>query len=132
MVQTLLVRKKNYARTSKKGTHSTSPMNLPTKALKGSPTHPGRIGERLVRSFKRVIFTILGTSRLTDEFLSTTFCLVEPAINSRRLTPVSAALSDLGALTHNHFLLGNQASSLTFIIGVDEFHHLKRYARAQS
>ena len=97
-----------------------------------SAPHQGGIWERLVRSFKRVLYTILGTRRLTDEVLSTTFCLVEHALNSRPLTPVSADPSDLGALTPNHFLLGNQARSLTSIIGVDEFDHRKRYARAQS
>ena len=97
-----------------------------------SAPHEGGIWERLVRSFKRVLYTILGTRRLTDETLSTTFCLVEHALNSRPLTPVSADPSDLGGLTPNHFLLGNQARSLPSIIGVEEFDHRKRYARAQS
>ena len=97
-----------------------------------SAPHQGGIWERLVRSFKRVLYTILGSRRLADEVLSTTFCLVEHALNSRPLTPVSADPSDLGALTPNHFLLGNQARSLPSIIGVDEFDHSKRYARGQS
>ena len=98
------------------------------------PSAPQQAGiwERLVRSFKRVLYTILGTRRLTDEVLSTTFCLAEHALNSRPLTPVSADPSDLGALTPNHFLLGNEARSLPSVIGVDEFDHRKRYARAQS
>ena len=53
-------------------------------------------------------------------------------INSRPLTPVSADPSDLGAITPNHFLLGNQATRIPSIVGVDEFDHRKRYARAQS
>ena len=85
-----------------------------------SAPHQGGIWERLVRSFKRLLYTILGTRRLTDEVLSTTFCLVEHALNSRPLPPVSADPSDLGALTPNHFLLGNKARSLPSIIGVDE------------
>ena len=97
-----------------------------------SAPHQGGIWERLVRSFKRVLYKILGTRRLTDEVLSTTFCLVEHALNSRPLTLVSADLSDLGAITPNHFLLGSQARSLASIIGLDEFDHRKRYARAQS
>ena len=96
-----------------------------------SAPHQGGIWERLVRSFKRILYTILGTRRLTDEVLSTTFCLVEHALNSRPLTPVSTNPSDLGALTLNHFL-GYQARSLPSIIGVDEFDHRTRYARAQS
>ena len=97
-----------------------------------SAPHQGGIWERLVRSFKRVLYTILGTRRLTDEVLNTTFCLVECALNSRPLTPVSADPSDLGAITPNHFLLGNQATRIPSIVGVDEFDHRKRYARAQS
>ena len=42
MVITLLVRRKNYARTSKRGTPSTSPWNLPTKALSGGSIRPVR------------------------------------------------------------------------------------------
>ena len=64
--------------------------------------------------------------------LNTTFCLVEYALNSRPLTPVSADPSDLGAITPNHSLLGNQATRIPSIVGVDEFDHRKRYARAQS
>ena len=64
--------------------------------------------------------------------LNTTFCLVEHALNARPLTPVSAEPSDLGAITPNYFLLGNQATGIPSIIGVDEFDYRKRYARAQS
>ena len=97
-----------------------------------SAPHQGGIWEKLVRSFKRILHSILGTRRLTDEVLNTNFSLVEHALNSRSLTPVSADPSDLSALTPNHFLLGNQARSLLSIIGVDEYDHRKRYARAQS
>ena len=97
-----------------------------------SAPHQGGIWERLVRSFKRVLYTILGTRRLTDEVLNTTFFLVEYALNSRPLTPVSADPSDLGAITPKHFLLCNQPTGIPTIVGVDEFDHRKRYARAQS
>ena len=66
--------------------------------------HQGGIWERLVRSFKRVLYTIFGTSRVTDEVLNTTFCLIEHALHARPLTPVSADPSDLGAITPNHLL----------------------------
>ena len=112
-------------------------MELAHKGIKwrfnpSSAPNQGGIWKKLVRSFKRVLYTILGTRRLRDEGLSTTFCLVELALNSRPLTPISADPSDLGALTPNHFLLGNQARSLPSIIGGDEFDYRKRYARAQS
>ena len=131
MALTLLVRKKNYAKTSISGTPSTSPWNLPTKAFGGGSTQGG-ILEKIICSFKRILYTILGTRCLTYEVLSNTFCLVEQAFNSRPLTPVSADPSDLGALTPNLVLLGNQARSHPSIIGVDECYHRKRFARAQS
>ena len=77
----------------------------------------------MVRSFERVPYTNLGARRLTDEVLNTNFCLVEHALNARPLTPV---------ITPNHFLLGNQATRIPSIVGVDELDHRKRYARAQS
>ena len=69
-----------------------------------SAPHQGGIWERLVRSFKCVLYTILGTRRLTDEVLHTTFCLVENALNSRLLSPVSAGPCVSNAITPNHFL----------------------------
>ena len=96
-----------------------------------SAPHQGGIWERLVRSFKRVLYSILGTRR-TDEVLNTTFCLVEHALNAGPLTPVSADPSDLSATTPNQFLLGNQATGIPPIVGVDEFDHRKRYARANA
>ena len=97
-----------------------------------SAPHQGDIWERLVRSFKRVLYTILGTRRLTDEVLITTFCLVEYALNSRPLAPVSAHPSDQGAITPNHFLLVTQATGIPSIVGVDEFDHRPRTVLRQS
>ena len=91
-----------------------------------SAPHQGCIWERLVRSFMRILYTTLGTRRLMDEVVNTTFCLVEHAFNSRPLTPVSADPSDLGAITPNHFLLGYQATAIPSIVGVDELDHRKR------
>ena len=69
-----------------------------------SAPHQCGIWEKLVRSFKRVLYTILVTRRLTEEVLHTTFCLVENAVNSRPLTPISADPCDLHPITTNHFL----------------------------
>ena len=137
MVLTLLVRKKNYARTSESGTPINIGVELAHKGIwwRFHPTSAplqGGIWEKLVCSFKRVLYTILGTHRVTDEVSSTTFCLVEHVFNSRPLTPVSPDPSDLGALTPNNFLLGNQARSHPSIIGAGECCHRKRYARAHS
>ena len=97
-----------------------------------SALHEGGIWGRLVRSFKRILYRLLGIRRLTDEVLNTTFSLVEHALNSHPLTPVRADPSDLGAITPNHFLLGNQATAIPSIVGVDEFEYRKWYARANT
>ena len=97
-----------------------------------SAPHQGGIWEGLVGSFRRILFTILRTRSPTDEVLNTNFCLVEYALNVRPLKSVSAEPSDLGAITPNHFLLGNQATTSPSVVGVDEFDHRKRYTRSQS
>ena len=79
-----------------------------------------------------MLYTILGARRLTDEVLHTTFCLVENALNSHHLTPVSANPCNLNALTPNHFLLGEYSTGVPSLVGNNEFNHRKRYARAQS
>ena len=96
-----------------------------------SAPHQGGSWERIVRSFKRILYTILGTRRLTDEVLNTTFfCPAEYASNARLLMPVSADLSNLGVITPNPFLLDNHANAIPSVVRVDAFDHHKRYARA--
>ena len=68
--------------------------------------HPGGVWERLVRSFKRTLYAILGNRQLTDEILLPTFCSVEQSLNNRPLTAVSSDANNLDALTPNHFLMG--------------------------
>ncbi len=62
-----------------------------------SAPHQGGSWERLIRSFKRTFYAVLGNRRLTDEILQTTFCLVEQCLNSRPLTPASDDPSELDA-----------------------------------
>ena len=77
-----------------------------------SAPHHGGVWESLVRSFKHVFYAVSGNRRLTDEVLTTTFCLVEQCLNARPITPVSPEATDLDALTPNHFLLGTASSTL--------------------
>ena len=95
-----------------------------------APRHGG-VWERLVRSFKHVFYAVLGNLRLTDEILTTTFCLVEQCLNARPITPVSPEATDIDALTPNHFLLGTATSTLPSHFR-PEIDHRKRYVRAQA
>ena len=75
--------------------------------------HQGGAWERLVQSSKRLFYKILGNRRLTDEVLSTVFCLVERFFNARPLVPATSDVTDLEALTSN-FLLGEVISLPSF------------------
>ena len=81
---------------------------------------------------KRVLYDILGSRRVTEEVLGTTLCLVEQALSSRPITPVSTDKRELEALTPNHFLLGQHATSFSSLLPGEHFDHKKRYVRAQS
>ena len=92
---------------------------------------PSGVCQRLVRSFKPTFYAILGNRRLTDELLTTVFCLVEQSLNARLLAPASADATDMDALTSNYFLLRTAGSSLPSHSNCDFGHH-KQYARAQA
>jgi len=69
--------------------------------------HKGGIWERIVRTIKRILSTLLIgiETKLCDEVLETVFCEVEAIVNSRPITKVSDCINDLAALTPNHLLL---------------------------
>ena len=96
-----------------------------------SAPHHGGIWKLIVRSFQHVFYAILGNRRLTDEILTTTFCLVEQSLNSRPLVPVSSDATDFDASTPNHFLLGTAGFTMPSHQRAD-VDHRKRYARAQA
>ena len=98
-----------------------------------SAPHFGGSWERLVRSCKKAMVSVLGGRRLTDEVLTTTMCLVESTLNGRPLTTVSSDVSDLEALTPNHFLLGRR-NGCTPIQDVTprEVCHRKQYRQAEA
>ena len=56
------------------------------------------------RVCKRAFFSTLGTRNLTPGVLDTTFCLVEPSLNARPLSPINIDPDSLEAIATNHFL----------------------------
>ena len=77
-----------------------------------SGSHHGGVWERLIRSVRKVLNSILKTQNLDEECLHTVLCEVEAIINSRPITKASTDPNDLEALTPNHLLLLKSKPSL--------------------
>ena len=93
-------------------TDTMSQQNIEWRFSPPASPHFGGAWERLIRSVKRALLTVLGRQALTDEMLSTFLTEVEGLLNSRPLTPVSDDPEDLEALTPNHFLIGRASPNL--------------------
>ena len=74
-----------------------------------------------------MLYSILDSRRVIEPF-----CLVEQALNSRLITPVSTDSRELEALTPNHFLLGQLDTSFPSLLPMEHFDHKKRYVRVLS
>ncbi|XP_043220311.1 uncharacterized protein LOC122389655 [Amphibalanus amphitrite] len=68
-------------------------------------SHHGGVWERMIRSTRRVLESLLSSQLLTDETLRTFLCEAESIINSRPLTPLTMDPTDAEPLTPNHLLL---------------------------
>ena len=68
----------------------------------GAP-HFGGINESMIKSAKKAIYRVLGSSNVTNEELITAVPRVESLVNARPLTYQSAAPRDVVPLTPNHF-----------------------------
>lgn len=67
--------------------------------------HHGGSWERLIRTIKRVLYSITKQQVLDEESLQTVLCEVETILNDRPLTVVSDDVKDPEPLTPNHLLL---------------------------
>ena len=123
------VRKRNFLPESRAEMAWLQPF-MHTKVLLRSLTRDS--WGRLVRKVKRVLYDNLGSREVTEEWLGTPLCLVEPALNSRPITPVSTDSRELEALTPNQFFLGQHATSFPSLLPWELFEHKKSYVRAQS
>ena len=68
-------------------------------------SHQGGVWERLIRSIRRILYSLVGERLLSDETLRTFLVEVEKILNDRPITPVSSDPQDLDALTPSHILL---------------------------
>ena len=96
-----------------------------------SAPHHGRSWEGLVRSCKRVLYSILGPRKITEEVFQATYCPMAQSLNTRPPTPVSIDQKELEAHTPNHSLVGQHSVIFPSVATNDHFHHRNRYFRAQ-
>ena len=82
------------------------------KFIAARSPHWGGVWERLVKSTKTIMTSILKGQRLTDELFHTTLCIVEEILNDRPLTKTSTDSRDLQPLTPNMLLAGRRCLSL--------------------
>ncbi|KAL0177460.1 hypothetical protein M9458_026354, partial [Cirrhinus mrigala] len=88
-------------------------------------SHQGGVWERLIRSARWVLNSLLHEQTLTDEGLQTLFCEVEAILNNRPITTTSSDPFDLEPLTPNHILLLNSQP----ILPPGEFSKVDLYTR---
>nr|XP_044248764.1 uncharacterized protein LOC123002519 [Drosophila takahashii] len=81
------------------------------KFIPPASPHMGGAWERLVRSVKVALYSILSSARPSDELLRGALMEVEMIVNSRPLTYIPVKDENEEALTPNHFLLGSSSGS---------------------
>ncbi|XP_076660469.1 uncharacterized protein LOC143363824 [Halictus rubicundus] len=81
--------------------------------------HMGGAWERMIRSVKTALDTVLRDQATSEEVLVTLLAEIEHSVNSRPLTHVSVDPRDNEALTPNHFLIGTSSGEIR--LGAYEF-----------
>lgn len=75
-------------------------------------SHQGGVWERLIRSVRRILHSMIGPRLVNEETLRTFLTEVEKIMNDRPITRVSNDPQDLEALTPSHILLLRQNAAL--------------------
>ncbi|XP_006816328.1 uncharacterized protein LOC102803533 [Saccoglossus kowalevskii] len=90
-------------------------------------SHAGGVWERMIRSIRKILRSLLGNRLVDDETLLTFTTEVEKILNNRPLTHLSDDPDDLEPLTPNHLLLLrlNPCTSVSEIIE-ENGHHRRR------
>ena len=100
--------------------------------LPPSASHMGGVWERMIRSVRKILHSIIGTQRVDDERLTTLFCEVEATLNSRPITAVSPDCNDLEPLTPNHLLRACATEQPSLGGVLPDVSYQRRWKHAQS
>ena len=103
-------------------THQITWHNIPPRA-----PHFGGLWEGVVKSMKKHLHRIAGSTPLTFEEMTTILCQIEACLNSRPILPTTSHDQDgLQTLTSGHFLVYGQQTSLQSDPRMSDDHHLLR------
>lgn len=95
-------------------------------------SHMGGVWERLIRSTRRILKSLLGEQVVSDEVLVTVMAEVESILNSRPLTKLSLDPRDEEPLSPNHLLLlRSNASVPPGVFESSDSYGRKRWCQAQ-
>ena len=95
-------------------------------------SHMGGAWERMIRTIRKVLQSLLGRQTLNDESLLTLMAEVESIINSRPLVPICFSDSNQEPLTPNHLLLLRNSPNLPpGLFSKDDCYSKRRWAQVQ-
>ena len=77
-----------------------------------SASHMGGLWERMIRTIRKILCNLVGSTRVSDEILETFFCETESIINGRPITKMSSDIRDAAPLTPNHLLLLREGTQI--------------------
>ena len=95
-------------------------------------SHHGGIWERMIRSVRQILNSVVKVQTLDEEGLRTLFCEIEAILNDRPITKVPDQHNDLEALTPNHLLLMKGNPSLPpGIFSKEDIYSKRRWKQVQ-
>jgi hypothetical protein len=94
-------------------------------------SHFGGAYERMIRSTRKILLAVTNEQRLTDDGLSTLFCIAEGVLNSRPLTIVPDDSSDINPLTPNLLLRPGTSNDLPLGKFIDRDQFSRRWRQLQ-
>ena len=83
-------------------------------------SHQGGIWERLIRSVRKILFSLLQNRLVNEDTLHTALCEIERILNDRPVTKLSQDINDYSTLTPNHLLLNRRNASISALESSNE------------
>ena len=94
-------------------------------------SHHGGAWERMIRSTRKILGSLVKEQTIDDESLQTLMCEAESIINGRPLTAISDDPKDLEPLTPNHLLLRQEASLPPSVFERSQLYSRRRWLQVQ-